>query len=161
MSIDCKPPSTMPDAARLARIAGLNDELRRAGRGGRCVATPGVLALPHSTKLKLFLRLISYDAFGPDSDPYGEHDFGAFEVGSHEVFFKIEAYDRELLHASPDPSDRLSRCECSRSCWPRSTDHGPPDAAPERSPSAHVRNVREEGPRQGRRGEPPKSDPNI
>lgn len=43
--------------------------------------------------------------FCTDNDPYGEHDFGAFEHGSETIGWKIDAYDRSLHYGSPDPAD--------------------------------------------------------
>jgi hypothetical protein len=46
-----------------------------------------------------------HDAFTPDSDPYGEHNFGSFEHNGIRVFWKIDYYDRNLEYGSEDPSD--------------------------------------------------------
>lgn len=46
-----------------------------------------------------------FDAFSPDNDPYGEHDFGAVEIAGQRVFCKIDYYDTALEYGSPDPSD--------------------------------------------------------
>jgi Protein of unknown function (DUF3768) len=43
--------------------------------------------------------------FGPDNDPYGEHDFGIFELDGETLNWKIDYYDRELRYGSDDPSD--------------------------------------------------------
>ena len=45
------------------------------------------------------------DAFCEDNDPYGEHDFGAFEVEGEKLFWKIDYYDKALEHGSEDPAD--------------------------------------------------------
>jgi hypothetical protein len=39
------------------------------------------------------------------NDPYGEHDFGSFEVTGHKFFFKIDAYDIDMRFGSEDPAD--------------------------------------------------------
>ena len=41
----------------------------------------------------------------PDNDPYGEHDFGAFEYENHKLFWKIDYYNTDLTGGSPDASD--------------------------------------------------------
>ena len=46
-----------------------------------------------------------YDDFCHDNDPYGEHDFGAFEADGHLIYFKIDYLDKALTYHSPDPSD--------------------------------------------------------
>ena len=87
------------------RIAGLNDELRRTGRGGRAMMTAGVAALPEAEQGAILAAVRASTAFDPDNDPYGEHDFGAVEIGAVRVFWKIDAYDRDLRFGSPDPAD--------------------------------------------------------
>ena len=49
--------------------------------------------------------LRNYDDFDADNDPYGEHDFGMIAVQGHEILFKIDYYDLDLVYHSPDPSD--------------------------------------------------------
>ena len=46
-----------------------------------------------------------YDDFCQANDPYGEHDFGAFEAEGHTIFFKIDYLDSALMFHSPDPAD--------------------------------------------------------
>ena len=45
---------------------------------------------PHLRRLK---RAATFDDFTPDNDPYGEHDFGSFELCSRKFFWKIELYE--------------------------------------------------------------------
>jgi len=37
--------------------------------------------------------------------PYGEHDFGSFELCGRKFIFKMDYYDPEKRFASEDPSD--------------------------------------------------------
>ena len=46
-----------------------------------------------------------YDDFCHENDPWEEHDFGAFEVDGHKIFFKIDYYDPTLTYHSDDPAD--------------------------------------------------------
>ena len=87
------------------RIRALNDDLRQHHRGGLIHLTPGIVALGADLILRIDEAVSRFDAFTPDNDPYGEHDFGSVEVGGHVVFFKIDAYDLECCSHSPDPSD--------------------------------------------------------
>lgn len=87
------------------RLAALNDLLRRTGLGGRVMVTAGVAALPEADRAAIIGAVRAFDAFDPDNDPYAEHDFGAVEVGMVRGFWKIDAYDRHLRFASPDPAD--------------------------------------------------------
>ena len=55
-------------------------------------------------------QVLKFDTFERDNDPYGEHDFGAFEFDGHNIFWKIDYYDRASFHSrrelgSEDPSD--------------------------------------------------------
>jgi hypothetical protein len=43
--------------------------------------------------------------FTADNDPYGEHDFGAFEMDGQRVFWKIDYYDQTITAGSPDAAD--------------------------------------------------------
>jgi hypothetical protein len=82
------------------------------------VATEGILALSEADQSRLRELVETFDAFTPDNDPYGERDFGAIYQGldgvwsasrpvdvAMTVFWKIDAYDRELRFGSEDPAD--------------------------------------------------------
>jgi hypothetical protein len=48
----------------------------------------------------------NFEAFTPSNDPHGEHDFGQVIAETGEaVMWKIDYYDTELEHGSPDPAD--------------------------------------------------------
>ena len=67
--------------------------------------TAGVKALGADAIQRIDEAIAAFDEFDEDSDPYGEHDFGVIEIAGHEIMFKIDYYDRDLLYLSPDPSD--------------------------------------------------------
>jgi hypothetical protein len=46
-----------------------------------------------------------FSNFTEDNDPYGEHDFGSFDLDAVKLFWKIDYYDRKLEYGSPDPAD--------------------------------------------------------
>jgi len=104
-----KPKSTSNEASgstsRMNAIRELNDRFRRSLRGGRVVITAGVDALGIETVQRLLILLRTFEAFTPDNDPNGEHDFGAFEHDTQRFFWKIDYYDRALAFGSDDPSD--------------------------------------------------------
>jgi len=83
----------------------LNDLLRCQGRGGKIVMTQSVHHLPDDVRSEVFSRIRSFDAFTPDNDPYGEHDFGEIEVGDLRVMFKIDYYDKSERFHSSDEAD--------------------------------------------------------
>lgn len=89
-------------------IAALNDAFRQSpgqAPGGRVLFTCGVsnLGVEFSHLALGLVRL--FDRFTHDNDPYGEHDFGSFELHGHKLFWKIDYYDKALEFGSPDPSD--------------------------------------------------------
>jgi hypothetical protein len=92
------------------RVRTLNDLLRRHHVGGQVVLTPGVLALGLDPLLLIDDAVNRFDAFTPDYDPYGEHDFGLVRVQGHVVLFKIDAYDLDRHGHSPDPADSTVTC---------------------------------------------------
>lgn len=108
-----------PVLSRAEQIARLNDLARRAmGIASVVVSTEGIRALPEADQSQLRELVETFDAFTPDNDPYGEHDFGAIYQGldgvwstlrpavvAVTVFWKIDAYDRGLPFGSEDPAD--------------------------------------------------------
>jgi len=93
-----------------ARVRTLNDRFRQSGAGGRMLMTAGIAALPRDEQLAIVAAVMAFEAFDPDDDPYGEHDFGALRVGLHRVMWKIDTYDRSMRVHSPDPSDPAVTC---------------------------------------------------
>ena len=89
----------------LERIRSLNDDARRHFTDGRIIFTSGIAALPVDDQAEILDRVRTFDAFSPDNDPYGEHDFGAFEYNAQRIFWKIDCYDKEYRYGSPDPAD--------------------------------------------------------
>jgi uncharacterized protein DUF3768 len=88
------------------RIRVLNDELRRYLLGGSAVMTPGIAALGQEAVNRLIQTISTFDDFCTANDPFGEHDFAAFDFEGTKVMFKIDYYDKDLRFASPDPADR-------------------------------------------------------
>ncbi|MDF2598984.1 MAG: hypothetical protein K0Q54_1807 [Methylobacterium brachiatum] len=97
--------SSPATADPVARVQALNDVFRRSFAGGQVVETPGVVELREADRIALLLAVRRFDRFDADNDPYGEHDFGAVEIGGERFFWKIDTYDRALLGRSPDPTD--------------------------------------------------------
>ena len=87
------------------KIALLNDAFRRTFAGGKVTMTAGVYALPDMVKAAALQKAATFDEFNEDNDPYGEHDFGSFELCGRKFFWKIEYYDRDMQYGSADPSD--------------------------------------------------------
>ena len=91
----------MPDAT--TRIAALNDRARQTFMEYRVIITAGVQALENVDAILRQVQL--FDAFTPNNDPYGEHDFGQITLEGTTFFWKIDYYDLDLHMHSPDPSD--------------------------------------------------------
>ena len=110
---------TADTLSRSERIARLKDRARQAmGLACVAVATEGFRALSDEDQSRVREMVEYFDAFTPENDPYGERDFGAiYQVGdgrwtttrparpSETVFWKIDAYDRELRFGSENPAD--------------------------------------------------------
>ena len=60
---------------RSREIAALNDLARKTLRQCRLVFTEGIMALSGEDQFAILNKVRSFDAFTPDNDPYGEHDF--------------------------------------------------------------------------------------
>src|SRR6266849_3885392 len=86
-------------------IAERNDEFRKTGVGGLTFATKGVNALAGDTQVDIYRQVRGFDSFTPDNDPYGEHNFGSFDVDGKTIFWKIDLYDKDLKFGSPNPED--------------------------------------------------------
>ena len=47
----------------------------------------------------------NFSDFAKGNDPYGEHDFGAFDLDGEKLFWKIECFDKSMEFGSPDPTE--------------------------------------------------------
>jgi hypothetical protein len=96
------------------RVRQLNDAMRQSlGFGclnGRIMFTAGVAALPPATRADVLQSVGEYCNFCDDDDPWGEHDFGAFEIDGQTYFWKIDYYDLTLQYHSEDKTDPHKTC---------------------------------------------------
>jgi hypothetical protein len=60
--------------------SALNDRFRSTLVGGTVLITCGVAALGPEAQTRILAAVQAFDAFTPDNDPWGEHDFGALEI---------------------------------------------------------------------------------
>jgi hypothetical protein len=91
-----------------ARIRVLNDRLRQGLIGGRIHITPGVAALGADAAAEAWRAVTNFTDFSPSNDPYGEHDFGAFQLGDSQLFWKIDYFDSSLGGGAQDPADETT-----------------------------------------------------
>jgi len=87
----------------VAKVRALNDEFRTSLKGGKVIATRGVIYRPDLSILVKKVR--EFDEFTEDNDPYGEHDFGAFTHSGERFYFKIDYYSSDMKMGSADPAD--------------------------------------------------------
>jgi hypothetical protein len=92
-------------SSRTEQIRVLNDRLRQTLTTGLAVITTGVAALGPEAVDRIVKTISVYDDFCHANDPHEEHDFGAFDVEGHKIFFKVDYYDNNLSCHSPDPTD--------------------------------------------------------
>ncbi|RNJ51373.1 DUF3768 domain-containing protein [Methylocystis hirsuta] len=95
------------DTAARDRIRELNDAFRESfdPKLGRTMQTAGFKGMPGNVRKMALRKTATFDAFTPDNDPNGEHDFGSFEVGGQRFFWKIDCYDPSMESGSEDPTD--------------------------------------------------------
>ena len=87
------------------KIALLNDAFRQSFSGGKVTMTSGVDALPDMVKAAALQKVATFSEITGDNDPYGEHDFGSFELCSRTFLWKIDYYDERCECGSDDPAD--------------------------------------------------------
>lgn len=87
-----------------AKIRELNDQFRRLPKA--VVVTAGIDALGGEAVAEIIYgRVATFNDFTPDNDPYGEHDFGAFDYQGKKIFWKIDYYaDDSLTYGSENPA---------------------------------------------------------
>ena len=89
-----------------SQIQRLNDRFRTQSIGeGSVMITNGVHDKGVAFIAAVWTAVREFSAFGSDNDPYGEHDFGAFDIEGERLFFKFDYYDLSLQGHSPDASD--------------------------------------------------------
>ena len=87
------------------KIRELNDQFRKTFSGGKVLRTAGVASLPTIEQATILKMVQTFDNFSKANDPYGEHDFGAFDFDGITYFWKIDYYDNDYLYLSPDAAD--------------------------------------------------------
>ncbi|GAA4170841.1 DUF3768 domain-containing protein [Shinella granuli] len=73
---------------------------------GRVLVTRGISALSPLAQISILAAVRTFNAFTPDNDPYGEHDFGTVaDSEAGRVFWKIDYYDTDYRYGSENPAD--------------------------------------------------------
>ena len=89
------------------RIRDLNDAFRTTFQGGKVTVTRSISEIEPAAQAAIFAAVRNFKDFNADNDPWGEHDFGAFEFAGEKFFWKIDYYDPSLEFGSEDPSDPM------------------------------------------------------
>ena len=89
----------------MSKIALLNDAFRTSLTGGTVLLSVGVQELPDMVKAAAIRKVVDFNDFNEGNDPYGEHDFGSFELCNRRFFWKIDYYDEHGEYGSEDPAD--------------------------------------------------------
>ena len=89
------------------KIRQLNDAFRSNFIGGEVIVTRGVADLGLLEQVDVYRLVRGFNAFTPDNDPHGEHDFGAFMYRGARYNWKIDYYDANpnSQYGSQDPSN--------------------------------------------------------
>lgn len=90
---------------RSPRIRQLNDGFRKSFIGGQVLITEGVRALGPDFESACVEKVQKHRRFAERNDPYGEHDFGYFDVQGRKCFWKIDYDDTWMKWGSEDPTD--------------------------------------------------------
>ena len=102
----------LSEVQKRRRIQALNDELRAKLRSqdvdlgeDELFITRGLAQYGTQFVDRALSAVREFSEYTEANDPYSEHDFGAFEIDSVKLSWKIDCYDRFLCWSSPDPSD--------------------------------------------------------
>ena len=88
-----------------AGISALNDAFRSNPPRVTFVLTAGILTDMPQDVAAILNKVRTFKDFNEGDDPYGEHDFGAFDFKGKKIFWKIDYYDRNFEFASPDAAN--------------------------------------------------------
>lgn len=104
------------DATSREIIRAANDAFRTSGPipgsgiEGRKLHTSGIAAFAPSVVADIWKMVAEFNSFTDDNDPYGEHDFGAFDQPiAGRIFWKIDYYDSAYEYGAEDPADPSTR----------------------------------------------------
>ena len=72
---------------------------------GQVLITQGISGEDWAFIAKVKDAVATFNTFTEDNDPYGTHEFGAFEIDGEKLFWKIDLYDENYEYGSQDPSN--------------------------------------------------------
>ena len=95
------------------KIRELNDAFRATTTArfgpwigsGQLFITRGVASRGDDFVAHAVAAVHAFSNFTPSNDPWGEHDYGAFDLNGERLMWKIDYYDAALEMGSEDPAD--------------------------------------------------------
>jgi hypothetical protein len=93
-----------------SRIRDLNDRFRHNITSGQWMLTRGMADKGAEFVSQAVHRVRDFYTFTEGDDPYGEHDFGSFDLAGERLFWKIDYYDPSLSYGSDAPDDADATC---------------------------------------------------
>jgi hypothetical protein len=74
---------------------------------GRYIVTCGIDCLSYDERFEIVQRIREFNSFTLENDPYGEHDFGRFQLeeSKQDILWKIDYYDANYEFGSENPSN--------------------------------------------------------
>lgn len=86
-----------------AKVAELNDALRRKMEGGKWVRTQGVMGTAYDGP-GLYALVARFEDFTEGNNPHGERDMGIIDLPGVSIMWKIETYaDAECEYGAEEP----------------------------------------------------------
>lgn len=102
------------------KVRVLNDNFRTTFIGGQVLLSYGVSELPIDIKARALLLVKNFKDFSNDNDPYGEHDFGFFDLATIRSTGRSTTTTPIAGMARKIPAIPRKRRVCSPSCSRRS-----------------------------------------
>lgn len=66
------------------------------------VRTRGIATKEADDQIVIIEKVKNFNEFSKGNDPYGEHDFGAFDYKGEKIFWKIDDYSRGSKDDNPE-----------------------------------------------------------
>lgn len=85
------------DNNKSEEIARLNDDFRHHLSKGTLVLTSGIRCNTKEDIAEIIAHVRNFNNFNEDNDPYGEHDFGAFDFKGKKINFKDTQMGKNIL----------------------------------------------------------------
>jgi hypothetical protein len=86
-------------------IRDLNDRARTTFTGCVVMMTATLAHSCEEVRSEVLRRVREFRHFNEDNDPWSEHDFGSFKIAGQSFNFRIDCYDREMEHGSPNAAN--------------------------------------------------------